>query len=155
MASTTAGLTYADLARPLIRLFLLGYQPTHYVVGETLANLILNMEEFRKKAQGVEPARSVFGAPLPVDLDVFVHSGVGADKVGIVCAGSAAVQATAIPLEIESEKIISKQIEDTVVSITSDFINSERDSRVLVDQTVTFNATDGQAGGFPTRMTAE
>jgi HK97 family phage major capsid protein len=150
VASTIDGITYADIVRVLIRMGMLGYPIDCILADEDGINTLLNLEEFKKKSEGSPLINAKLMTPKPEDLLFVAHSGVGANKFLFGCSQSMALQGTVFPLEVESEKIISKQIENTVASITTDVINVERPARVLLDQSITY-----AANGFPAWMAAE
>jgi hypothetical protein len=54
------------------------------------------------------------------------HSGVGTQKVVLTCTRAAMLQCTSVPMEIETDKIIAKRMEEAVASITTDFLNLNR-----------------------------
>jgi hypothetical protein len=154
--SVADGLVYEDLVTACVRMNALGY-PVNKIVGpEAMIRKILKMTEFKDRVQGgplvgIDPQDN----PIPANLGMNAHAGVGASKICLVCTRAAMLQCTSMPMEVESDKIIAKRIEETVASITTDFVNLQRDARVIIDETVAFNETDGASGGFPTRMTAE
>jgi len=119
------------------------------IATEDGINTLLNLEEFKTAKKG-DLVKVNLLTPLPTDLKFCAHSSVGANKFLVGSSTAMAMQGTVFPLEVESDKIIAKRIEEAVASITTDIINVQRDARVIIDQSITY-----AANGFPTWMAAE
>jgi HK97 family phage major capsid protein len=154
VTSVQDGFTYDDLLRVFIRLGQLGYIADRIIANADGARKLLNMAEFKNRTQGAPLIQAALVAPLPQDVRIIPHAGVGAGKFLIGASSSMALQGTVFPLEVESDKIIAKRIEETVASITTDVINLMRDARVIVDEALLIGA-DGAVNGFPDWMAAE
>jgi hypothetical protein len=145
---TTANtLTYADLTRAWIRFRRIGRNSTALLVNETDAITILNMAEFQRTipagAVQASPVTLNIVSPLPTSQDVYVHDSVSAKKIIMIDRARAFVQLTAMPLLIESERIVSRQIEGEYVSIITGFANIFKDGRMVIDYSTTLGTNPG------------
>jgi hypothetical protein len=135
---TNAGtLVYEDLVRGWVRFRRIGRNSSAMLVNEVDAIKILTMDEFQKtqpnnavSSSGIELKVST---PLPTSQDIFVHDAVPAKKVILVDRSRAVIQLTALPLLVETEKIISRQLQGEYVSIITGFANVFRDGRLVID----------------------
>jgi hypothetical protein len=148
IGATVAGtLTFTDLTRAWIRFRRIGRNSTVMLTNEADAITILNMPEFQRTQipNGVAPSGITLNiaTPLPTSQDIFVHDAVPATKIIFVDRARAFVQLTAMPLLIESEKIVNRQIEGQYVSIITGFANIFRDGRLVLDYSTTVVANPG------------
>lgn len=136
-ASTANTLAFTDLTRAWIRFRRIGRNSTVMLTSEEDAITILNMPEFLKTQipNGVAPSGITLNVanPLPTSQDIFVHDAIPTGKIILVDRARAFIQLTAMPLLIESEKIVSRQIEGEYVSIITGFANIFRDGRLVLD----------------------
>jgi hypothetical protein len=97
------------------------------------------MDQFARKYP--VPAQNLVGVtinvntPLPSNQDILVHDAVPVGKLVMVDDARAFVQLTAMPLLLETDKIISRQINETFVSIITGFANVFKDGRMILDYT--------------------
>lgn len=145
--ATLSGLTYQDLVYAWIRASRLGRRYDHIVTSEAGANRLLNLDEFKQKQSGTPIAGLVLNETLPSQSQVFVSGELDEHQFILLDPRFALVQLTSSPLNIEGDKIISKQIEEAYASITTGFGNIFRDARVIVDDSLDVAAND-----FPTWM---
>jgi hypothetical protein len=80
--------------------------------------------------------------------EMFVSPKVGANKLVIQDPSSSIVQLTAIPLMVETERIVMKQISGTAMSIYTGFAKIQRKASVVIDGSILFSGN-----GFPSYMT--
>lgn len=136
-ATTANSLVYQDLTRAWIRFRRIGRVSSVMLTNETDAIIILNMTEFQRSIPAGATAPSgvtlVVASPLPTSQDIFVHDAIPAKKIILIDRARAFIQLTAMPLLIESEKIVSRQIEGQYVSIITGFANIFRDGRMVLD----------------------
>lgn len=146
-ASVANTLAYEDLTRAWIRFKRIGRNSTVMLTNEVDAIKILNMDEFQKTlpGNGVAPSDVTLrvASPLPTSQDIFVHDAVPASQIIFVDRARAFIQLTAMPLLIESEKIVSRQIEGQYVSIITGFANIFRDGRLVLDYSTTIITNPG------------
>lgn len=148
IGATVAGtLAYVDLTRAWIRFRRIGRNSAAMLVSEADAITILNMEEFQRTvpagATQASPVTLNIVTPLPTSQDIFVHDAVPTGKIILVDRARAFVQLTAMPLLIESERIVSRQIEGEYVSIITGFANIFRDGRLVLDYTTNLITNPG------------
>ncbi|GAB4493374.1 MAG: hypothetical protein OHK0045_22750 [Raineya sp.] len=144
---TTKGVQYADLLRAWIRMQLRGRQPTGMITGENQALKVLGLDEFKKFVVGAPQINLNLKTPIPETQNHWVHGAVPENSVIIVDTNQALVQLTAMDLMLESERIVSKQIQGTYASIITGFANLQRDARVIIKGDEAFNSN-----GFPDFM---
>ena len=146
-AAVAGTLAYQDLTRAWIRFRRIGRNSSVMLTGEADAITILNMPEFQKTlpGDGVAPSGVTLrvATPLPTSQDIFVHDAIPAGKIILVDRARAFIQLTAMPLLIESEKIVSRQIEGEYVSIITGFANIFRDGRLVLDYTTNLVTNPG------------
>lgn len=145
---TTVGtITYRDLLRVWIRMTRMGKSPNTMVGGEAAAMDILDLDEFKKKEQGTTQARLDIRTPVPNSSKFFIHGSISEDQVVIMDPSTTMMKFNAQPLKIEGERIVSNQTNASYASLTTGFATLFRDSRVVLDSSVTFASS-----GFPTYM---
>jgi hypothetical protein len=150
IGATTAGtLTYQDLVRVWTRLRRINRQSSVMLCNEADAITILGLPEFQRTQLPnlVAPSGVTlnFENPLPTSQDIFVHSDIPAGKILFVDRARAFVQLTAMPLLIESERIVRRQIEGEYVSIITGFANIFRDGRLVLDYNTSLATNPGPA----------
>lgn len=126
-------IAWYDLVRVANRLGLLGRNGTQLIVGEAMALHIRNLDEVKNLFYGVPllGIQQMTGSTMPNQL--FISGSVPANKAIINDPSASLVQLTSAPLMIESEKIISKQIEASYASITTGFAKLQRNASVVLD----------------------
>jgi hypothetical protein len=143
VANTTDGLVYKDLLKVWVRGARLGKTFTTMVSGEAMAIDILDLLT-TTRVFGTARANVNIKTPIPQNSDLFIHGNVATNKVIIVDKSDALIKLNAQPLLVETERIVSNQTEETYASLTTGFATIFRDSRIVLDRSVT---TD-----FPTWM---
>jgi hypothetical protein len=145
---TPGTLLYTDLARAWIRFRRLGRNSSVILASEEDALTVLDMEQFKPSRDprwvsesGVTLRSNV--TPLPTAQDIYVHEAVPTGRPMLVDTARAFVQLTAMPLLIESEKIVSRQINGEYVSIITGFANVFRDGRMVLDYTTDLATNPG------------
>jgi hypothetical protein len=113
------------------------------LASEADAITILNMTQFlRNQFPGATPQGSGFApsgttlnvnTPLPSDQDVYVHSSVPDKQICLIDTARAFVQLTAMPLLIESEKLVARQVQGQYASIITGFANIFDDARLVLN----------------------
>jgi len=141
------GLQYSDILRVWIRGSLLGRFYTSMIANEVMAGKILALAEFKDKQQGTTEKSLAVNGTLPSQAKLFVSTKVPDNQIIFVDPNFAFVQLTAMPLMVEGEKIVSKQIDSAYASITTGFANIFREGRVILDESILFNGN-----GFPDWM---
>ncbi|MEQ8822635.1 MAG: hypothetical protein RLY93_20555 [Sumerlaeia bacterium] len=147
---TTPGITYADELRLFIRGAMIGRRFSKIVASEEAANVILNLAEHRRKTTRDAAAELPLNVktPVPEEADLYADAHVTANRAIFVDPARALALLTASALEVESQKIIEKQIEKSVASVTAGFASLVRDGRVALDGSIAY-----AGNGFPAYMT--
>lgn len=136
--ATSGTMTYADLIKVFVRGSLRNRKWTRVIGNEDMINYMLNMDEFRKTAKvGNSELGLNTKTPVPRDIDAYTHNTIPANQLLMVDPTLAAVQLTAVPLTVESDRIVQRQINSTYVSTTTGFMNVFRDARVVLDKSST------------------
>ncbi|MBK8810706.1 MAG: hypothetical protein IPN69_08235 [Acidobacteria bacterium] len=146
--NTANKVTWYDLARVAIQLSLLGRTGSQIIGNATSALNFLNLTEVKNKQfPGAPLLATMLKTPLTMPETLFVSPKVTGDKVIIQDPSASMIQLTSAPLLVETEKIISKQIEAAYVSITTGFAKIQRNASIVVDGAVAFSGS-----GFDTWM---
>jgi hypothetical protein len=148
-ATTPGTLTYGDITRAWIRFKRLGRTSTVMLCSEADAQTIFLMEQFQR----IRPANGEQASPvtlnlntlLPTSQDIYVHDSIPDGKIVLVDVARAFVQLTAMPLLIESEKLVSRQLNGEYVSIITGFANLFKDGRLVLDYTTSIATNPGPA----------
>ena len=146
-ADTANTLTYLDIARAWVRFKRLNRNSVAMLVSEADALKILNMEQFQNRyprdGASTSGVSLNVNTPLPNTQDLYVHSAIPDGKIVFVDPRRAFVQLTAMPLLIESEQLVRRQLRGEYVSIITGFANVMRDGRLVLDYTATIIAEPG------------
>lgn len=140
---TGAGLQYSDVTRAFVRMARMGRTPMALVGSEEMINKWLNLPEVKNRQQGTPLINTRLRTPIPADLDAYVAPTMSATQIMLVDASLSFVKLTELPLLVESDKIISKQLEETYASTVTGFGNVQRDSRLIIDESLDFNDVSG------------
>lgn len=147
-ATVASTLAYIDIARTWVRFTRLYRQSSAMLMSEADALTVLNMPQFAEKPNNAG-ASSISGVtlrtktPLPTDQDIYVHGSVPTGKILFVDPRRAAVQLTAMPLLVETEKIMARQLQAEWVSIMTGFANVFRDGRIMLDYMTNLSTNPG------------
>lgn len=146
-ATVANTLDYSSIARAWMRFKKIGRNSTYMICSEADALTILAMEEFQRTQipNGVTPSgiTLVMSNPLPTSQNILVHDAVPTGKILLVDVSRAFVKLTAMPLLVESEKIVSRQIQGEYVSIITGFANVFKDGRLVLDYTTNLATNPG------------
>ncbi len=146
------GFQYMDVLRVWTRLALLGRRSTSIIGNEITAVDYLNMPEVKNKQfNGSALLQTNVKTPLPTEQDLYVSTAVAADQLAFEDNSMSMVQLTAKALVIESDRDVKKGLNGSYARIWTGFSNLQRNSRVVIDRTLDFNAVGG-ANQFPTWM---
>jgi hypothetical protein len=83
--------------------------------------------------------------PLPTSQDILIHDAIPDGNIVLIDRTRAFIQLTAMPLLIESEKIVSRQVNGEYVSIITGFANVFNDGRLTINVNSTLAANPGPA----------
>lgn len=145
---TADGVTWFDIARAAIQFALLGRTGTQIIGNATSALDYLNLPEVKNKQfPGAPLLATMMKSPLTMPEMLYVSQKVTGSKVVIQDPSASLVQLTSMPLMMETEKIISKQIEAAYVSIQTGFVKIQRNASVVINGAVAYSGNQ-----FPTWM---
>lgn len=150
--STGTSLTFADFLVLWTRSNLIGYNWGSMVTSETMSNYVLNLAEFKPTAGGLGSAAVEVDSRnriVPSRIPHFISSSIGDNQVLLFDPSQALLYCVFRPLLVESERIIRRQVQGSVVSIMSGFVNVQRLSRIVIDKSKSFSSN-----GFPDWMEA-
>jgi len=142
---TEEGLVYKDLLRAWVRMSRVQSLPDSILAPEDICLLLLQMEEFKKRYQGQSDLTARLMRPLPSEQNIFPTSSVPASKLLMNSKSRSMVKVTVEPLMVEADKIIARQITETVASTIFAFVTLHRVGRVILDTTVAYSGN-----GWPT-----
>lgn len=139
VASTVNGVTWFDIARVAIQLGLLGRNGLQIIGNATTALNYLNLPEVKNKQfPGAPLLATMLKSLMTMPEELYVSTKVAANQVVIQDPSASLVQLTAMPLMVETDKIIMKQIDATVVSIITGFAKLQRNASIVIDGSVAF-----------------
>lgn len=145
--NTTNGITWKDLVRVAVRGGLIGRTFTQLIGNEVTANNFLNLTEVKNLQQGAPLLNVSIKSPLRMPTDLYVAPTIPTNQVALQDASMSLVQLTAVPLMVETEKIISKQLEASYASIYTGFAKLQRTASILIDGSVAYSGAQ-----FPSWM---
>lgn len=147
-AATANTLLYKDIARAWTRFRRLGRNSSIMLASEADTLTILDMAEFQRTifpgattGNNVPDLRVV--NPLPSSQDIYVTDAIPTGKIVLVDTARAMVQLTAMPLLIETDRIVSRQLNGEYVSIITGFANIFKDGRLVLDYTTNLSTNPG------------
>lgn len=146
--STTNGITWFDIARVAIQFGLIGRTGIQAIGNATSSLNYLNLPEVKNKQfPGAPLLATMMKSPLTMPEQLYVSTKVGTNKLVIQDPSASLVQLTSMPLLVETEKIIMKQLQGTAISITTGFAKLQRNASIVIDGSILFSGN-----GFPTWM---
>lgn len=144
----TKGITWRDLARVAIQLGLLGRTGLQAIGNALTALDYIDLPEVKNKQfPGAPLLATMLKSPLTMPESLYVSTKVPADQLVIQDPSMSLVQLTARPLMLETEKIMSKQIEAAYASIYTGFAKMQRNASIVLDGSIPFSGN-----GFPAWM---
>lgn len=144
----TKGIQWRDLVRVAIQLGLLGRTGLQAIGNALTALDYMDMPEVKNKQfPGASLLATMLKSPLTMPEALYVSTKVPADQLVIQDPSMSLVQLTARPLLMETERIMSKQIQAAYASIYTGFAKIQRNASIVIDGSVAFTAA-----GFPTWM---
>ena len=130
----TDKVTYYDFLRVWVRGGLIGRSWDTLIGNEAQILKIMDWEEYKTRQSSYNPKLNLdVRIPIVTNPVIYAHINVPDDSVIMQDNRFGLVQLTAIPLTIESEKIVQRQVEGTYASIMTGFAKLFRDSSLLLD----------------------
>lgn len=148
MGSTTGtSLQYIDIARVWTRMKRMFRNSSVMLCSEADALTLLNTPQFQRTIfPGAVPLSGVtlnVSTPLPLSQDIYIHDAVPVGTIVFIDVARSFIQLTAQPLLTESDRIISRQLNETFVSIITGFANIFRDGRLVLSYNTTLGTNPG------------
>lgn len=146
---TNAGtLAYKDFLRAGIRFNLLGRTGLVAIANEDTCLEYLDLAEVKTKQNlGAALMPVKFKSAVQTPEDLYASHKVPANRIAIVDTSVSLVKLTAQPLLLETEKIISKRLMNSVASTITGFAKLQRNGSVVIDKSLAF-----AGNGFPVWM---
>jgi hypothetical protein len=146
-AAVAGTLAYTDISRAWMRFRKMGRTSTVMLTSEADALTILDMPAFQRTQipNGVTPSGVTLNVsrPLPTSQDILIHDSVPTGKIIFIDTARAFVQLTAMPLLIETERMVQRQLQGEYVSIMTGFANVFKDGRLILDYTTNLVTNPG------------
>lgn len=144
---TPNDLVFKDLLKVWARGARLGKMYNRMIAGEDMGVDVLDMIT-TTRVFGEQRANVSVKTPMPQSSDMYIHGQIGANQMLIVDPTSAMIKLNAQPLLVETDKIVSNQVNETYATITTGFATIFRDARLILDQTKDIAGN----GAFPAWM---
>ena len=140
---TDAGITWRDLARVAIQGGLIGRVYSQAIGNATTALNFIDMDEM-KRLYFAGPAMlgTTLKTPITMPESLYVSAKVAASQLILNDPSMSLVQLTAMPLMVETEKIISKQLEAAYISIMTGFAKVHRTASVIIDGSISYTGNE-------------
>lgn len=138
---------YVDIIRVMIRMGMIGRPVTQVVAGEAMANEWENLSEVKNNQQSGPKLLPTItrGVLRPQNWELFPAFNIPANKVLFNDPTSAMVALTAKPLVLESERIVSRQLNGAFATIYKGFAIQQVTGRVIVDKSIAFSGNGWSA----------
>jgi len=144
-------LAYKDFLRVGIRFNLLGRTGLAAIGNEAECLEYLDLAEVKTKQNlGAALMPVKFKSAVQTPEDLYANSKVPANRIAIIDTAVSLVKLTAQPLLLETEKIISKRLYNSVASTITGFAKLQRNGVVVMDKSLAF-----AGNGFPTWMSPD
>lgn len=145
--STVGDVAYKDLLRPWVRGGRIGRNYTTLLGNEEVSIDLLDLEEFKNRQSGTTQATLSVKSPVPNQADFYINGTIPDTQLLMVDKSAALMKLTAKALMLESERIVSSQIQGTYATLTTGFSKMYLDAALILDKSVAFTAN-----GFPAYM---
>ena len=146
----TIGGQYKDLLKVFVRMARIGRLPDTIIADEDSGINTLDMKEFKWRVLGLPVLTPMLKTPVPAAVNYYIHGNIPANQQIIVDPKSCLIKLNAIPLNVESERIVSNQTNAFYASLTTGFAKLFRDSAVIMDSSINF-----LGNGFPNYMNVD
>lgn len=157
---------FRSILRIWLRMSKLGRTPSLMISDEELAMDIWEMPEFNRRWRGANNPEGTAqyklnkDVTLPSGANFYINGGIPPTQLGIVDPSASLLKLNAVPLMVESERIVSNQTQAFYASFTTGFAKMFTDACVMMDTSKTYTTTGYNAlpdggtpnGGFPIQM---
>lgn len=147
--TTSGSLVFKDFTRAWIRGNGLAMNWNYMVTNEETAIDVVNIDEFLSPqgAGGAFVNVESKNRIIPANMGHQISESMDDGKVLLVDPKQAMVELVFMPLKVESDRIVQRQIQGTYVSIISGFTTTERAARIIIDENQLYSSN-----GFATWM---
>lgn len=147
--NTSNGITWKDYVRVAIRGGLIGRTFTQIIANETTGNNHLNIPEVKNLQEGRPIFPVNLRTPLRMPTDLYVSPKIPTNQVALQDPSMSLVQLTAMPLMVETDKIVEKQLEASFASIMTGFAKLQRNASVIIDGSILYSGNQFPAWMAP------
>lgn len=142
VSDTTKGVQWEDITRVWVQLALIGRLSSDIVGNAKMSNKYLNLPEIKNRQQGTALVGTTVKTPLPTHQNLYPSGKAPANKLAFQDSSMSLVQLTCLPLTVEADKIVEKQLAVSTATIFTGFCNVQRDARVVIDETLDIDDHD-------------
>jgi hypothetical protein len=133
--ATPGDLAFRDILKIWIRMSKIGRTPKLFVGGEDMALDTMDLDQFSMTANNAASEYKLnVKMPLPQGSDYFIHGAIPTNQHLIVDPTAALIKLNAVPMMVESERIVSNQTQAWYASFTTGFAKIFTDACVIQDQ---------------------
>ncbi len=147
---TPTSMGFQDFVTAWVRAQLIGTNWGSMITNERMANQLLALAEFKPTSGGLGSALvnlETRNQVVPNRMPHFISSVIGDGKILLFDPTQSLLYLVFRPLLVEAERIMSRQVSGTYVSLMSGFTTVERKARVVIDKSKNISEF-----GFPTWM---
>ncbi|MBX7170153.1 MAG: hypothetical protein K1X72_04295 [Pyrinomonadaceae bacterium] len=135
---TVNSFLWKDVVRVFNRMKRMGRNINAVLASEDSANDWENMAEVKNRVLGT-PRLANRRTSIPSDLDVYIGGSIPSTQLQFISTMLAFLQLTAQGVLFETDKIISKRMEEAYVSESCGFMVFQRDARITVDKSIAYS----------------
>jgi HK97 family phage major capsid protein len=129
---TGTGFEFRDLLKLWIRMAKIGRAPKVMISDEDFALDLLDMDQFSKKETGTTKYNLNIKTPMPQGADMYINGNMAANTCLVVDPSKALIKMNAVPLTVESERIVSNQTAAFYASVTTGFAKMFDDASAIL-----------------------
>jgi len=144
---TTGTINFRDILKVWLRMAKIGRKPNTMINGEDMALDIMYLDEFINPLQGTPMYKLNPDVSLPQGANMYIHGAVSTNQVAVVDPTASLIKLNAMPIMVESERIVSNQTEAVYVTFATGFAKLFTDATVVIDR-----SKDFATNGFPDWM---
>lgn len=146
--NTANKIAWIDYTRAAIHGGLIGRTFSQVIANATTALDFLNLAEVKNKTfPGGPLLGTVMRSPLTMPEAIYVSPSVASNQVILQDPSTSLIQLTAMPLMVETENIVSKQIAASYASIITGFAKLQRNASFIFDGSIAYSGNQ-----FPSFM---
>jgi len=133
--ATSGTLKFRDILKIWIRMSKIGRTPKLFVGGEDMALDTMDLTEFSMTSNNAAAEYKLnVKMPLPQGSDYYIHGAIPTNQHLIIDPTAALLKLNAVPMQVESERIVSNQTQAFYASFTLGFAKLFTDAAIIQDQ---------------------